>query len=184
MTKPLHFIKRAFSSVNSRPTDAATDSSWKVRDALDSWTAKVDAKASIVLALEVAVFGFAIELSTRGQPLAGFRGAGEYVLRGGYVLFAASVIMALMVVMPQLGRRDSKRNWSEGTIYFGHLRHWQMRDLAEALSSGAPTSEQIAAQLIVLSKVIWRKHSWLQWSLLLFIAGVVMLALAGLKVVT
>ena len=50
------------------PSDGA-EFAWKVHDALDSWTAKVDIKASIVLAIEAALAGFVITLSEKGGRL-------------------------------------------------------------------------------------------------------------------
>jgi len=163
---------------NHEPSDGV-DFAWKVHDALDSWTAKVDTKASIVLAIEAALVGFVITLSTKGGRLSGLHGYRVNLDRVGLGLVAASVLLSLAVVMPQLGRRKAKRNWSSNSIYFGHLRRWDPTKLSAALEKGETTIQQLALQLVTMSKVNWRKHAWLQWSLLCLVVGSGLLAWAG-----
>jgi hypothetical protein len=155
------------------------DFAWKVHDALDSWTGKVDTKASIALAIESALVGFVITLSSKGERLFGLHGYRVNLDRIGLVLLTASVVLALAVVIPQLGRRKAKQNWSSNMIYFGHLRRWDPQQLATALSTGVATETQLALQLVTMSKIAWRKHAWLQWSLLCLLVGSGMLAWAG-----
>ncbi len=152
---------------------------WKVHDALDSWTAKVDTKASIVLALEIALVGFVVTLSGKGGRLSALHGFKVDLSRAGVTILTASVLLSLAVVMPQLGRREAKRNWSSNMIYFGHLRRWDPDTLAETLAEGAPSLSQLALQLVTMSKINWRKHAWLQWSLLCLVVGTGLLAWAG-----
>lgn len=165
------------------PTDHdAVDGSefaWKVHDALDSWTAKVDTKASIMLALEMALVGFVVTLSGNGSRLSALHGYKLDLSRAGLAFLTASVLLSLAVVMPQLGRRKAKRNWSSNMIYFGHLRRWDPDKLAETLAEGAPSLSQLALQLVTMSKINWRKHAWLQWSLLSLVVGTGLLAWAG-----
>jgi hypothetical protein len=142
---------------------------WKVHDALDSWTGKVDTKASIALAIEAANQG----------RLSGLHGYHADLVHVGLVFLGASVLASLAVVMPQLSRRKARRNWSTNTIYFGHLRRWDPNKLAQALSSGTLTTDQLARQLVEMSKIAWRKHAWLQWSLGFLLFGVALLVWAG-----
>ena len=65
---------------------------WKVHEALDSWTGKVDTKASIALAIEAAIAGFVITLSTNGGRLSGLRGYRSDLDHFGLVLLAVSVV--------------------------------------------------------------------------------------------
>jgi len=51
--------------------------------------------------------------------------------------------------------------------------------LAQALSSGTLTTDQLARQLVEMSKIAWRKHAWLQWSLGFLLFGVALLVWAG-----
>jgi hypothetical protein len=156
-----------------------TDFAWKVHDALDSWTAKVDTKASIVLAIEAALAGFVITLSGKGGRLAGLRGYRGNLDRVGLIFLIASVLLSLAVVWPQLGRWKARQNWSSNMIYFGHLRRWDPDKLAAELADGKPTVPQLALQLVTMSKINWRKHAWLQWSLLCLVVGSGLLAWAG-----
>jgi len=168
------------SSPQSVPTPANDDFAWKVHEALDSWTAKVDTKASIALAIEAAIAGFVITLSTSHGRLGGLHGFHADLEHGGLLLLAASVLASLATVMPQLGRRKAKRDWSSNIIYFGHLRRWDPADLAANLSSGNTTTDQLARQLVEMSKICWRKHAWLQWSLFALLVSSVLLLWAGL----
>lgn len=153
---------------------------WKVHESLDSWTAKVDTKASIVLAIESAIVGFVVTLSTSDGPLANLRDTRLFLFRAGLLVIAIAALLSLAVVFPQLARRRARQNWSSGMIYFGHLRHWDPQDLAKALEHHVSVPEQLASQLVVMSKIAWRKHAWLQWSLASLIIGSILTAMAGI----
>lgn len=56
------------------PAVAATEFAWRTHSAITDWTAKVDAKASIVLALESAIMGAVITFSGRDRPLSALQG--------------------------------------------------------------------------------------------------------------
>jgi hypothetical protein len=162
------------------PGHQGDEFAWKVHEALDSWTAKVDTKASIALAIEAAIAGFVITLSTNSGRLTGLHGYRADVDHVGLILLAASVVASLAVVMPQLSRLKARRNWSSNMIYFGHLRRWDPDALAKALSTDIPTTTQLARQLVEMSKIAWRKHAWLQWSLILLFIASVLLVIAGI----
>lgn len=152
---------------------------WRVHSALDTWTGKVDTKASIALAIEVAVLGFVITLSEEDRPLAGLSGGDLNLYNIGLVFLVLSVLLSMFVVAPQLSRWKTRQNWRSNMIYFGHLRFWKPRELAKALSTEQPYEEQLAQQLVQMSKIAWRKHSLLQGSLICLVVGAVLLLLAG-----
>lgn len=173
-------VDLALEALTNRVTDPPASTSegkealefaWRVHSALDSWTGKVDTKASIALAIESAIVGFVITLSDAGSRFGdlGGRALIAYCAGVGFLLF--SVLMSLLVVLPQLNRRQSRRTWSENIIYFGHLRHWQPDDLAAALRAKQPSEDQLSRQLVAMARIAWRKHAWLQWSLVSLVAG-------------
>lgn len=167
---------------DNKNSDSGLDFAWRVHDALDSWTGKVDVKASIALALESAVFGFVVALSEHGERFASLSGSrlNWYHIGVGLLLF--SVATSLAVVFPQLRRCKSKREWRDNVIYFGHLRRWEPSELAARLRDSGLAEEQLARQLVAMSKIAWRKHSWLQWSLFSLAAGsacLIIVAIAG-----
>jgi hypothetical protein len=153
---------------------------WRVHTAIDSWTGKVDTKASIALAIETAVLGFIISLSGDDGPLSSLHGTDLWLYRIGIVLIGFGILTALGVVAPQLGRFRAQREWQENMIYFGHLRHWDSNELAKELMKDAPRQQQLARQLVQMSRIAWRKHVWLQWSLALFVVGTGFVASVGL----
>jgi hypothetical protein len=154
------------------------DFAWRVHGALDSWTGKVDTKASITLAIESAILGFVLSLSKKGERLAGLDGASDVAYHIGVGCLVAAVLFALLVVMPQLNRRQARREWRNGMIYFGHLRHWKPADLANQLKAKQVYEEQLAAQLVAMSKIAWKKHAGLQWSVGFLILGAACLLFA------
>jgi hypothetical protein len=157
-----------------------TDYGWKVHAALDAWTGKVDTKASIALAIESATLAFALSQSEEGKALADLSGVPRWSYLVGVALLLVAVGCALWVVFPRLRRRASRRpeEWRQNTIYFGHLRHWEPSDLANALNAAAsPQGDQLSRQLVNMATIAWSKHAWLQWSLAAFAAG--MLCLLG-----
>lgn len=163
-----------------KPEHAGIEFGWRVHAALDSWTGKVDTKASIALAIESAIFGFVVTLSQTGEQFASLSGSDLTWYRVGVGFLLLSLLLSLFVVMPQLNRREAKRIWRSNMIYFGHLRHWDPQDLAAALAQHQPVEAQLAQQLVAMSKIAWRKHSRLQLSLVsLLIGGVVLLLLAA-----
>jgi Family of unknown function (DUF5706) len=166
----------------TKPPDSE-DYAWRIHGALDSWTGKVDTKASIALAVESAVLGFALAQSEKGKALAGLDGAARCWYHLGLALVVVSIACALWVVFPRLRRWRTRRGsgeWKKNTIYFGHLRHWDPDELAPALNDAYLShGDQLAAQLVRMSKIAWSKHSWLQGSLIAFaVGGVCLLVVA------
>lgn len=157
------------------------DFAWRVHESLSTWTGRVDAKASIVLTLELAALGFVVALTDGKRLFAALTGWRECVFVVGLVLLAFGILAATAVVFPQLARRKARADWKQGLVYFGHLRRWTPADLDAKLEH--LTTEQVrtalSAQLITMSKIAWRKHALLQASVLLGIVGAVAFALAG-----
>jgi hypothetical protein len=160
-------------------TEPGVDFGWMVHDALDSWTGKVDTKASIVLAIETAVAGFVIAMSSDKAQLAHLKGWHVWADRLGLGLLVIGIVASLLVVMPQLRAKTAKREWRSGIIYFGHLRRWDPADLAKRLDAHEDSTEQLAKQMVQMADIAWWKHVFLQWSLLLFLASCAALFCAG-----
>lgn len=57
-------------------------------------------------------------------------------------------------------------------IYFGHLRHWDPKELAKSMQTGVPEVAQQAEQLVAMAKIAWRKHAALQFSLIALVTGI------------
>lgn len=152
---------------------------WKVHDELSDWTARVDVKASIGLAIEAAVLGFVVTLvtDTHGPFIKAHRFQ-ALTLGIGIACLVVGVFLAVLVVMPQLRSRASAREYQDNFIYFGHLRHWDPDTLSQRLVDDPVGLDQLSRQLVNMSRILWRKHIWLQWSLSAFMAG---MALAGLS---
>lgn len=99
---------------------------------------------------------------------------------GATTTLVLAVACALWVVFPRLEHRRTARLATTGLIYFGHLRERSPEDIASALATLTPEEErmQLAQQLHITSKVAWRKHAWLQASLVLFALGATLLVVA------
>ncbi len=152
-----------------------------MHEAIQGWTATVDIKASIVIAVETAVTGAAArELITSHGELHGATGLHVAAAITALAALAAAVGCSLWVVFPRLARPSTGRAASGGLIYFGHLRQRDDADIAEALGRLTPGEErlQVARQLRATSNVAWRKHAWLQASIVLFAVGVALFVMS------
>jgi hypothetical protein len=151
---------------------------WRVHEAIQGWTATVDIKASIVIAVETAVAGAAArELITSHGELHGAIALHLATAIVALVSLIAAVGSGLWVVFPRLERTSTEPAASGGLIYFGHLRNRSVEDIAQALERLTPEEEglQVARQLRVTGNVAWRKHAWLQASIALFAIGAALL---------
>jgi hypothetical protein len=141
---------------------------------LNDWTAKVDFKASIVLALEVGVLGLVVTLSGDKGPLHQLSGWHVIAYRAGVGALFLGALLGMGVVIPQLNRRRTRKTgqeWHTNTIYFGHLRHWDDKALTARLNERQDSVEQLSRQLIAMSRIAWRKHSLLQVSMISLAVG-------------
>lgn len=155
---------------------AGIDFAWRVHDGLSDWTARVDTKASIALAIEVAAAGFLVNLVTGRSDFIRSSALASVLFSLGSFTLAASVVLSVLVIFPQLRGRKSKLEAPNHFIYFGHLRHWEPAALEERLRGDKVGLTQLATQLVNMSQIVWRKHRWLQWSLAMFVAGVVLIS--------
>ncbi|MBB4687399.1 Pycsar system effector family protein [Amycolatopsis jiangsuensis] len=149
----------------------AIDSAWKIHATLADWTGKVDTKASFCFAVESAALATVTTLATNGR----FFSNREHWLQGwvfgaGILLLILASLSAAMVVRPRLRRKKMKSEWRENYIYFGHLQHWDPKLLEETLRKSEPLPV-LAAQLVNMSKIAWRKHLMVQISLTLGLLG-------------
>lgn len=165
------------------PARRPVEFAWRVHAAQETWTAKVDAKAAIVLSLETAVLVIllAAEAPHRllGQ-LTGWRSAFAGLGIGVYIM---AMVLAAVAVIPLMGPTKKHRaEYGRNTIYFGHLRHWRHEDLNQWLSRMSQEDElaQLSRQLIELSRRNWHKHRSLQLSMLTALFGSALIGLAVL----
>ncbi len=150
------------------------DFGWRAHQAVQEWTRSVDAKASIVLALETAVAAVAArELTKDTSPFASATGFKLALALAIAALLGVAVLAALSVVLPRLARRRTHKHSADGLIYFGHLRLRSEDDIAAALErlDDSRVIRQFASQLSVTSRVAWRKHAFLQLSIACFVLG-------------
>lgn len=93
---------------------------------------------------------------------------------------AAAIGCGLWVVFPRLEHTKIAQAAGGGLIYFGHLRARNTEDIEQALRTLTPEQvcHQLARQLHVTGGVAWRKHVWLQRSLVLFALGAVLLVIS------
>ncbi|MGW5518677.1 Pycsar system effector family protein [Nocardia africana] len=156
---------------------------WRVHQAQESWTAKVDVKASIVLALDGAILVAVIAGHNKDGVLAALSGWRDLmqIVASGIVLCA--LLLAGLVVRPALGpSRKHQVEYHDHVIYFGHLRHWDSQQLAAKLRAMTTheETEQLANQVIAMSKRNWWKHRFLQWALYFTAVAALLLAIATL----
>lgn len=154
---------------------------WKVHDVLSDWTARVDIKASISLAIEAAIGGFVVTFASGTGPLTHSTGWAAWTLDAGVAALALSIMLSILVVFPQLRGRKAKREYKDNFIYFGHLRYWDSTELKNRLSDDPVGLDQLARQLVNMSNIVWRKHVWLQWSMLLFLSGLLLIGFTLLR---
>ncbi|MFI1993837.1 Pycsar system effector family protein [Actinoplanes sp. NPDC020271] len=144
------------------------DIAWRAHAAQESWAGKVDTKASILLALDGVILG--AMLTARAQKVSVvpvLTGPRLTTLVVAVVLCAVAGLLAAAVVFPVLGGRRS------GTIFFGDLRRRAAGDLAGQLLrlTVAEQVEQVALQLVAMSRVNWLKHRLMQAALIATMAG-------------
>jgi len=145
----------------------AQEFAWKVHSALADWTGRVDTKASIALSLEAAVLVLIISQSAETKPLAGLTDFALLLYWVGFAALLLAIVFSLLVVVPQLKRRKLAAEAPDGLIYFGHLRLRTPDDVEASLRDPALRLPALSRQLVAMAKIAWRKHVFLQASLLL-----------------
>jgi Pycsar effector protein len=162
------------------PTMVAVENAWRIHAALVDWTGKVDTKASFALAIEAAAVAAVITLTDKDRQLSHLEDGWQLGLfSAGVVLLVIGILLSVAVVIPQLRTRRAADEWPSGYIYFGHLRHWSPTALTDRLKGG-DTLDVLARQLVAMSHIAWRKHRYLQLSLLSSVLGAGLILLAGL----
>ena len=153
------------------------DFAWRCHAAQESWTAKVDAKASIFLTANFV--GLAALLAARSNPgeVVPPSGWQRFGLDTGIVLAGLATLATIVVIFPLLG---PSRVAQPGAIYFGHLRGRSPDAVARQISVLGFEDQlgQLARQLVVMSRVNWMKHRVLQVAIVLAVVGY---TLAGLS---
>lgn len=163
---------RAAPSLTTEHIKANLETAWRSHNAQEAWTSKVDTKASIIFAFNgAALLAILAMRSQAGSRLALLGGWREVVFTVAIILCVGAAFCAGTAVIPMLGRVKDHRERRD-TIYFGHLRHRQVDDLAKQLEELTPAEHfrQMARQLIAMSKRNWAKHRLLQ--LAIFFAAV------------
>lgn len=161
------------STTDGLPTSAPEDFAWNIHQSLQDWTAKVDIKASIIMTLEAGlssiILAFSGPIRFPNHP----DRALFWVHRSGLVLLFVSIALAGAALFPQIRHRASARSWQDNYLYFGHIRHWQPTELTAELLSGKARRHlhALSTQLVVMSRVVWRKHVALQCSMLCALLG-------------
>jgi len=87
----------------------------------------------------------------------------------------------VLATSPMLGRASQlKREHEQHLIYFGHLRHWEPSKLARRLAdiNRRDQIDQLAAQLVAMSKRNWTKHQRLRMAMISGMTGVGLLGTA------
>jgi len=160
------------------------DVAWRAHAAQEAWTAKVDGKAAIVLALEVALMAALINGLAPDGALVALTVVGAVAVHVGAALVTSAALLAAIAVLPMLGSSIAHaREYRSNLIYFGHLRHWpDGSDLANRLRglSSEDLLEQLARQLREMSRRNWRKHRLLQASILAALPGTLLVIGAAL----
>lgn len=158
---------------------ATTDDAWKIHDAVVAWTSNVDSKASFALAIESGVVAGVIALAGDNRRLSHLSGCwAEAAFWAGIVCLVFGLLLVAAVVTPQIRSSETKTEWGHRFIFFGHLRHWNEEDLTIALKE-RDILPVLSHQLVVMSKIAWRKHRLLQGSMVLAIAGSALVGVAA-----
>lgn len=151
---------------------------------MEGWTGRADLKASILLALQG---GALLAVFTSGELLDRARQQWTTlvaVAATGVLLLALSLSAAAM--MPALGsRRRLQSEHLNQMVYFGHLRHWDSAGLADRLGrvSGREEAAMLAHQIVMLSRLNWRKYRLLQLSVGLTMIALLAFVCVGIGVV-
>lgn len=157
------------------------DFAWRVHSAQESWTAKVDTKAAILFTIELVLLAALIAAHGHGRLIGRMHHGPRLIAEVGTVLAFVSSFLVGGAVIPRLGRvAQHKAQRFNHLIYFGHLRHWEPKELESRLQELTPAEEldQLSRQLVEMSKLNWVKHRWLQGAMVLALFSVIMIAVS------
>lgn len=162
------------------PDSAAIEQAWKIHAAQADWTARVDAKATFAFTIESASIATAVALSAQGRLFSVILSGIEAVLYWtGLLTLLVGASFAILVVIPRLRAATVKTTHPHNYIYFGHVKHWNSDNLAQALQA-RDILPVITRQIVVMADIAWQKHRWVQISMSLGAAGGGLLVLCGL----
>jgi len=157
------------------------DTAWKIHAAQVDWTGKVDAKASFALTISAAALATTVALSADGRTFSRLSERWEQLAYwSGVALVLAGALCALVVVVPRLRLRNVASEAATNYIYFGHLRLWTAERLVEELTEG-DALPVVARQSVIMAMIAWRKHRWVQRSMVCAGSGIGLLVVAGLS---
>lgn len=154
---------------------------WRVHAAQEAWTAKVDGKASVLLALDggfiLVVLSSQTWLIRGSEPWNWYRASGLI----GLWLLVLAIMSAAISVAPITGTSAAHRaEHGNNFIYFGHTRLWQSTALATRMTELTFGDEilMVSRQIVAVSKLNWWKHRCLQICVWLTLVALLALALA------
>lgn len=169
---------RATSSVcRRREAPASVEFAWRVHATLEGWLAKLDAKASILLAFQGGAFIFIT--TSWGVVTDDLRPVVLAVI--GLTMLAIAMALAGTAILPVVGStRRHRASRTHEWIYFGHLRLWEPTELAGRLHQLSEVDEvrALSAQLVRISRISWRKHRLLQASVTLTLLAMLAMMVA------
>ncbi|GAB3936285.1 hypothetical protein GCM10029976_047790 [Kribbella albertanoniae] len=152
----------------------ATETAWRLHGLLIDWIAKADGKAGQALLVQSAVLG---ALGIFGSPTATRSGPSSILVPVGAALLVTAAACSALAIAPILRSKKAARTGDE-IAYFGHLRSRTREQLERDLLE-SDLLPMLSGQLIVLSDIAWSKFRWVRRSLLLGIAGAVVLVAAA-----
>jgi hypothetical protein len=158
---------------------APAEFAWRVHAALEGWIAKVDMKASVLLAFQAGAFIFAA--TSREVVVATADRRPLLAATTGMAMLVTAMALAATAILPVLGSsRRHRADYANEWIYFGHVRLWESTELAARLSRLSELDEVLAlsAQLVRMSRLNWRKHRLLQASVLLTLLAMLAMMVA------
>jgi hypothetical protein len=155
----------------------ARETAWQIHAAVADWTGKVDAKAAFALTLESALLAGIAAVAGADHRFARMGGGAGALLWLGIVLVLAGTALSILVVTPRVRSKDVAGEAPQNFIFFGHLQYWRPDDLEMALESADPLP-MLSRQLVVTSKIAWKKHRYIKWSFRLAAAGGLLVFLA------
>ena len=160
------------------------DNAWRIHTQLSDWTGRVDLKArfalsfaAAILAVLLAIYGDGTRLFGSKDHLTDFSHLEFSCFVFGVALLLSAILVSTLAINPTLRARESKKESKTDLIYFGHIRHWDPDILAVELRE-ADILPMLARQHVNVSKMLWSKHRYIQWSLRFATWGFILVLLA------
>lgn len=153
---------------------------WRVHMAQVAWASHVDVKVSVLLALEAGALYVVISAIGHG----GLVGSQPYpvVSAIGLAALLLAIIAGVIAIFPRLGR--GHRDRGPQVIYFGDLRLWETAELTSHIAGLTDGDElgMLSRQLTEIARRNWAKHLWVRRSLVLALAGILIIAIPAMTV--